>query len=96
MFGTALETVMWWCSAMGIMKGYPLFCILAFSLGKLMKVRKRDDYLDTAVLVFCMWCMLLVYVAASVYVVAETCISLYAVPARVYWIPHWVKMLPHF
>ncbi|KAK7932000.1 hypothetical protein PG985_002712 [Apiospora marii] len=95
MFGTNAETTLWRCSAILIMAGHPLFCALAFSLGKLMEFRKRDNYLDTGILVFCMWCLLLSYVAARVYIVAEAFISLYAVPIGVYWTPDWVEMLPH-
>ncbi|KAK8053348.1 hypothetical protein PG996_012649 [Apiospora saccharicola] len=95
MFGTDAETILWRCSAIVIMTGCPLFCALAFTLGKLLEVRKRDGMLDTGTLVFCMWCLLLSYVAARVYIVAEAFISLYAVPIGVYWTPDWVEMLPH-
>jgi hypothetical protein len=95
-FPTYGEKILWRFAAGAIVAGCPLFCILSYLHGRwLQLIGSREYFVTTSLLVMLLWCTILAYIVARIYIVIACFTSLRRVPLGVYWTPDWVEMLPH-
>jgi hypothetical protein len=98
-FPTNIEAWMWRGASISLMAILPLMWIcvaLASSLPKTDSAgaKRLFDFL-LVVLIIIVVVLFLLFIAARMFLIVESFISLRAVPIGVYWTPAWVQMIPH-
>lgn len=101
-FPTAPERLGWIISAIGIAGALPSLLVVGFlfitTVASVMgcSYSERVDYWMVIVSRGMCYLLLVFYVAARVFIVVESFISLRHVPIGVYLAPSWIQMIPHF
>ncbi|KAF5976444.1 hypothetical protein FCOIX_7131 [Fusarium coicis] len=90
-FPNSIEHSMWKISCLYIAGALALYFVMA-----VLATAVRTDGTTWLVTYIAFWLALLVYMAARLYVVFESFLSLRRSPAGVYISPAWVKIFPHF